>query len=91
MFRFKSSINADYNRQGYIYFYSKLFRYLSKKDQEEIRSICSLAGKEYAAAVFDAVTTDRSVCEICMNHNLSESTLLRSVRRYYEILARNIG
>lgn len=83
MFRFKRSIPISYNRQGYIYFTSRLFQNLPKRQQSEIRNLCQQCGGEYSAALLEFVTTDATAAEICMKHSLSRSTLERAVRRYY--------
>lgn len=83
MFRFKRSIPVSYDRQGYIYFASRLFRNLPNKQREAIQDLCRECGGEYSAALLEFVTTDATATEICMKHNLSRSTLERAVRRYY--------
>lgn len=83
MFRFKRSVPVSYDRQGYIYFTSRLFRDLPRKRRQEILHLCRECGGEYAAALLEFVTTDANATEICMKHNMSRSTLERAVRRYY--------
>jgi len=83
MFRFKRSLPVGYNRQGYIYFTSRLFQELPRKQQEEIRDLCRESAGEYSGALLEFVTTDATATEICLKHNLSRSTLERAVRRYY--------
>ena len=36
MFRFKSGVDVTYNRQGYIYFTSRLYKELAEEDQKTI-------------------------------------------------------
>lgn len=84
MFRFKKSVDADYNRQGYIYFTSRNYQNLPEKRQRKIADLCLRAGEEYHAALFEFVTTDAGATAVCMRHHLSQSTLERAVRRYYE-------
>lgn len=91
MFRFKRSVKATYNQQGFIYFYSKRFAELTPEKQKTIKTICREAGGDYSAAVLEAVTTERSATAICMRHNLSESTLERAVRRYYALFYEYVG
>lgn len=83
MFRFKRSVPVSYDRQGYIYFISRLFRELPQERRREILELCRVSGGEYAGALLEFVTTDANATEICMRHNLSRSTLERAVRRYY--------
>lgn len=84
MFRYKKSIDLGYERQGYIYFISVAFRDLPEWKQEEIRRHCVECGGEYADALFEFVTTPAGATRVCMRHHLSESTLSRAVKKYYE-------
>ena len=88
MFRFKKSLNVDYERQGYIYFSSRTYDQLSPSQQKKIVDLCAKAGGEYHAALFEFVTTDAGATAVCMRHHLSQSTLERVVRRYYEMFPR---
>jgi len=88
MFRYKKAVNASYDKQGHIYFISKLYKELEPWKQKKIHDLCLQAGGEYHAALFDFVTTDDGATAICMRHNLSRSTLERAVRRYYEMFPR---
>lgn len=84
MFRYKKSAAVSYERQGYIYFVSRLYRELPAARQRAILNLCVECGGEYHRALFDFVTTDSGATGICMEHNISRSTLERVVRRYYE-------
>ena len=84
MFRFKKSVPVSYDRQGYIYFVSRLYAQLTARQQKKIVDLCAQAGGEYHAALFEFVTTDAGATAVCMRHHLSQSTLERAVRRYYE-------
>lgn len=84
MFRFKSSVPVSYDRQGVIYFTSRLFSELPPKEQEVIRQLCRDCGGAYSQALFEFVTTDAGAVRVCAQYNLSRSTLERAVRKYYE-------
>lgn len=84
MYRYKRGVNADYNRQGYIYFLSRQYAKLSREKQAEILRLCREAGGEYARALFEFVTTDTTAAAICMRHYISKATLYRTVKKYYE-------
>lgn len=84
MFRFKSGIKVGYVRQGYIYFVSLSYGKLDRKRQQVIDGLCRECGGEYWRALREFVTTDTTATKICTDHHLSESTLHRAVRRYYE-------
>jgi len=83
MFRYKKSVPASYEKQGYIYFKSLCYRELPEKDRCRIRKLCIEAGGEYYQALFDFVTTREGATSICMRYHLSQSTLERVVRKYY--------
>ena len=84
MFRFKSGVDVTYNRQGYIYFTSRLYKELAEGDQQKILNLCLECGGAYYQALFEFVTTDASATELEMKHHLSRMTLYRAVRKYYE-------
>ena len=52
MFRFKSGVKVDYNRQGYIYFTSRLYKDLPEEDQRVILNLCLEHGGESYQALF---------------------------------------
>lgn len=84
VFRFKKSVPVSYDRQGFIYFTSKLYQELPKKKQTKILNLCLECGGEYSQALFEFVTTDSGATNVCMQYHLSRSTLERAVRKYYE-------
>lgn len=90
MFRYKKAVPVSYDRQGYIYFRSRLFRELSQTRQQRILDLCQRAGGEYAQALLEFVTQDTGAERVCIRHNLSRSTLERAVRRYYELFPRDL-
>ena len=75
MFRYKKSIPVSYERQGYIYFTSLLYRELPEGAQRKILNLCLEAGGEYYQALFEFVTTDAGAQAVCLRHHLSPSTL----------------
>ena len=84
MFRYKKSIPVSYDRQGYIYFTSRLYHELPSWAQQKILNLCLECGGEYYQALFEFVTTDAGATGVCTRHYLSGSTLERVVRKYYE-------
>ena len=85
MFRYKKSVPLSYERQGYIYFKSRCYYELPAKEQHRIFKLIQEAGREHYQALFEFVTTDEGATSICMRHYLSQSTLERAVRRYYNL------
>ena len=90
MFRYKKSIHVPYERQGYIYFVSRAYDELPEWQRGRIRQLCDKAGGEYAAALLEFVTTDTGAVAVCMRHHLSEDTLMRVVKKYYEAFPRRL-
>lgn len=84
MFRYKRGVKVDYNRQGYIYFTSRLYKDLPEKDQQKILNLCLKHGGEHYQALFEFVTTDETATALCIKHYISGNTLYRAVRKYYE-------
>jgi len=64
MFRFKSGVDVTYNRQGYIYFTSRLYKELAGEDQKTILNLCLEHGGEYYQSLFEFVATDASATEL---------------------------
>ena len=90
MFRYKKSVPVRYERQGYIYFASRLYRELTEEQQHKLLNLCLQCGGEHYQALFEFVTTDAGATAVCMKHFLSRSTLERAVRRYYESFPQNL-
>lgn len=84
MFRYKSGIKVDYDRQGYIYFISRLYADLSFRDKEKIQKLCIRCAGDNSKALMEYVTTDTTATAVCMKYYITKSTLYRAVRRYYE-------
>ena len=74
MFRYKRGVKVDYDRQGYIYFVSRMYKNLPPEDQQAILNLCLQCGGEH----YQAATA------LAMKHYLSKKTLYRAVRKYYE-------
>lgn len=85
MFRFRKGVKeVPYNRQGYIYFKSLLYKDLPERQRAKIEALCAQAGGPYRAALLEFVTTEQTATAVCMRHHISRSTLERIVRRYYK-------
>ena len=66
MFRYKKSVPVSYERQGYIYFSSLLYREMPEKAQRKILNLCmECGGGDYYRALFEFVTTDANATYIC--------------------------
>ena len=65
MYRYKRGIKCSYDRQGYIYFTSRNYRFLPAEQKEKIRRLCREAGGAQQKALFAFVTSDKSATEVC--------------------------
>lgn len=90
MFRFKRGIPVPYDQQGFIYFTSKRYRFLSPGERKRIRELCRKASLEHREAVLEYVTTDTPADTVCTRHFLSRSTLERVTRRYYMLFSQSL-
>ena len=90
MFRYKKAVPVGYVLQGYIFFSSKMYKWLPRKERERIEELCKSAGGEHAPALLEFVTTDNGAATVCRKHYLSASTLERAVKRYYILFAKEI-
>lgn len=52
--------------------------------QEKIRYICEQCAGAYQHALFEVMTTNRSITAIAIEHALSESMLYAMRKRFYE-------
>lgn len=78
------SVNVSYERQGRIFFACRNFRELPEREKRRIRSLCERVGGEYADALFAYLTTDISWQRTCMDYHISEMTLVRLRKAFYE-------
>lgn len=78
------SVNKSYDEQGAIFFACRNFTRQPKKTQDKIRRLCAAAGPEYAQALLAYLTTDISWERTCMEYGLSQETLTRLRRRFYD-------
>lgn len=83
-FRYKSGVDGDYARQGYVYFTSQRYRWLDKEAQQKILNLCMECGGEHYQALFEFVTTDTTATAVGFKYYLDKSTLYRKVKLYYE-------
>lgn len=83
-FRYKRGIRVSYKRQGMIYFTMQNFRTLSQGKQEKLRQLCREAAGEYDVALWEYLTTEKGYVAICIDRGLSQETLFRLRKKFYE-------
>lgn len=91
MFKKYRSIRLPYETQGYIYFQCRNFRMLPEERQRAIRRVCEAAADRYADALFAFLTTGRSAPAVGMEFYVSESSLYRFRKAFYEAYAKEAG
>ena len=89
-FRVKRGIPLEYDLQGYVYFTSRRYRELPLEKRQKIDELCCRAGKTYAEALKEFVTTNKGAAEICEKYFISQSTLERMVKQYYLAFAESL-
>ena len=78
------SVNKSYEEQGLIYFTCINYKRQPARIREKIDRLCESAGGEYATALKEYMTTDADWIYICDRYHLSNSTLERIRRAFFE-------
>lgn len=87
MFRKLRGVDVDVVRQGLIFFTCLDYKRQPKKIRDKIDRLCDKCGGGYSAALKDLVTTppwEMGVTCCAMRHHVSESTLYRIRKAFYE-------
>lgn len=87
-FKYMRSLRMTYAEQGKCFFTCRNYERLDRIEQERIRSICASCGAGDDAkrrAIFTFMTTDISFRECCLRYYISDSTLDRLRRKFYEL------
>ncbi len=84
MFKKLRGVRVPYNKQGLIFFTCRDYTAQSEQMQKKILNACLEVGADYWQALFDVVTTDESIANIAPRHFVSDSTLYRLRRTFYE-------
>ena len=79
------SVNKTYDEQGEIFFACRNYARQPKKVREKIRRVCEKAGGDYAKELFIYLTTNISWQQMVTEYYISEATLCRIRRRFYEL------
>lgn len=87
-FKYMPSLKQSYERQGDIFFTCRNYRQLCEADRERIKAICARCAQGDSCkrrAIFAFMTTGASWRECCMKYHVSDSTLERLRKRFYEL------
>lgn len=71
-------------KQGLIRYTCLNFESLPEWMQKKIARLCDECGGEHSHALFEVMTTRRSMTEIALGNFVDESTLYRARKRFYE-------
>jgi hypothetical protein len=82
-FKYKKGIPLPYDRQGYVYFVSKNYRFLPPKRRQRIDRLIEEIGRSYADALRAFVIRGETSSAIESEYYCSSSQLYRLVREYY--------
>jgi hypothetical protein len=85
MFRKLKGVSVPYKRQGLIYFTCVNYQQQPQWMQRKIDKLCQVCGGEYAEALKALMTEDGArVDGVAMRYHVSEGTLIRCRKRFYE-------
>ncbi|MBE6648823.1 MAG: hypothetical protein E7614_04805 [Ruminococcaceae bacterium] len=84
MFRKKRGINLSYPMQGFVCFSCLTYDAQPKTVKNKINKLCDEIGGEFRDALFEFVTTEKTVTEISLKHYVSETKLYNMRKKFYE-------
>lgn len=84
-FKFLPSVHKSYEQQGEIFFACRNYLHQPDEVREKIDRLCREAGGEYAEALRAYLTTRASWERVTMEYHLSDATLHRIRRQFYEL------
>lgn len=70
-------------KQGLVRFVCLNYDDQPKRTQEKIQRLCDECGGAYSAALFEVMTTEKSIRAIALTNFLDESTIYRARARFY--------
>lgn len=78
------SVRKSYNEQGLIYFTCQTYGKQPEWMRRKIDGLCVSAGGEYAPALQEYLMTDADWIFVCQKYHISDRTLDRIRKRFYE-------
>ncbi|WP_101908865.1 hypothetical protein [Marasmitruncus massiliensis] len=76
-------VDLPYIKQGLIYFTCRNFNDQPAIVQHKINNLCLECGKDHYQALFEVVTSSKSISRIAMDHHIDESWLYQLRKRFY--------
>lgn len=83
-FRKYRGIKISEEEQGIIFYTCLQFYRLPEKKKQKIERLCRECAGELCHALFELVTTRKSVRTLALKHHTSESTLYELRKKFYE-------
>lgn len=83
-FRKLQGVKMPEEKQGAVRFACLTWEDQPKFIQNKIAKLCQDVGGLYSAALWDVMCTRKSITAISMEHHVSESTLYRMRKKFYE-------
>lgn len=83
-FRKLRGVRLSEEKQGLIRYTCLNYASRPKWEQEKIRHLCEEHGGQYSCALFEVMTTQRSITAIAEAHAVSESVLYERRKAFYE-------
>lgn len=71
-------------KQGLIRYTCLNYAGASRRTREKVERLCRTCGGEYEQALFEVMTTRKSITSIALAHYVSETTLYRLRKSFYE-------
>lgn len=87
MFRKMRGVHVPPDKQGLLFFLCRNYKDLKEEDKERINQLCELASggiDVYRAALFDVLTSKKSVTAISIEHSVGQTKLYEMRREFYE-------
>ena len=78
------SVSLPEEKQGLIRYTCLTYRDQPEHVQRKIRRLCKTHGGQYGAAVWEVMCTKESIVSISMRHHVSESSLYRMRKDFFE-------
>ncbi len=83
-FRKLRGVRLSEEKQGLIRYTCLNYASRPKWEQEKIRHLCDEHGGQHSRALFEVMTTKRSITAIALEHAVSESVLYRARKSFFE-------
>lgn len=83
-FRRLRGVRLSEEKQGLIRYTCLNYASRPKWEQEKIQRLCEEHGGQYSCALFEVMTTQKSITAIAEAHAVSESVLYRARKAFYE-------